>query len=109
MRNIEFKVVKINLAKYCMIASNTEIFCEGEPMKRKDKERLDDIGYNDVGRVRKQIAHIYKLVELSLRYLQLFKTIGVKPSKEILRYKPFKTGKTLIAHVVANEISAFLL
>jgi SpoVK/Ycf46/Vps4 family AAA+-type ATPase len=48
---------------------------------REDEEKLDDVGYDDVGGVRKQMAQIRELVELPLRHPQLFKTIGVKPPK----------------------------
>lgn len=46
------------------------------------------VGYDDVGGVRKQLAQIRELVELPLRHPQLFKTIGVKPPKGILLYGP---------------------
>eukprot|EP00983_Pelagomonas_calceolata_P106445 1159232-Pelagomonas_calceolata.AAC.15 len=39
------------------------------------------VGYDDVGGVRKQLAQIRELVELPLRHPTLFKTIGVKPPK----------------------------
>lgn len=43
--------------------------------------RLDDIGYDDIGGCRKQLAQIRELVELPLRHPQLFKNVGVKPPK----------------------------
>ncbi|VAH18244.1 unnamed protein product [Triticum turgidum subsp. durum] len=84
MTSVEFKVVETDPAEYCIVASDTEIFCDGEPVKREDEERLDDVGYDDVGGVRKQMAQIRELVELPLRHPQLFKCIGVKPPKGIL-------------------------
>ncbi|KAL5703137.1 Cell division control protein 48 E [Ranunculus cassubicifolius] len=107
MRSVEFKVVDTDPAEYCIIAPDTEIFCEGEPVKREDEERLDEVGYDDVGGVRKQMAQIRELVELPLRHPNLFKSIGVKPPKGILLYGPPGTGKTLIARAVANETGAF--
>ncbi|VAH06430.1 unnamed protein product [Triticum turgidum subsp. durum] len=84
MTSVEFKVVETDPAEYCIVASDTEIFCDGEPVKREDEERLDEVGYDDVGGVRKQMAQIRELVELPLRHPQLFKCIGVKPPKGIL-------------------------
>lgn len=44
MRSVEFKVVETDPGEYCIVAPDTEIFCEGEPIKREDEERLDDVG-----------------------------------------------------------------
>lgn len=107
MRAVEFKVVETDPAEYCIVAPDTVIHCEGEPIKREEEDRLDDVGYDDIGGVRKQLAQIRELVELPLRHPQLFKNIGVKPPKGVLLYGPPGTGKTLIARAVANETGAF--
>ncbi|KAJ3043002.1 AAA ATPase cdc48, partial [Rhizophlyctis rosea] len=108
MRAVEFKVVECDPAPYCIVAQDTIIHCEGDPIKREDEEQnLNDVGYDDIGGCRKQLAQIRELVELPLRHPQLFKSIGIKPPRGILMFGPPGTGKTLIARAVANETGAF--
>lgn len=101
MRSVEFKVISTDPPEYCIVAPETEIFTEGEPIKREDEERLDEIGYDDVGGLRKQMAQIRELVELPLQHPQLFRAISVKPPKGI----PLRACR--IAKAVANETGAF--
>eukprot|EP01061_Rhynchopus_euleeides_P025190 TRINITY_DN4065_c0_g2_i3.p1 TRINITY_DN4065_c0_g2~~TRINITY_DN4065_c0_g2_i3.p1 ORF type:complete len:821 (+),score=428.57 TRINITY_DN4065_c0_g2_i3:184-2463(+) len=107
MRAVEFKVVETDPDEYCIVAPDTVIHCEGEPIKREDEEKASDVGYEDIGGCRKQLAQIREMVELPLRHPQLFKNIGIKPPRGILLYGPPGSGKTLIARAIANETGAF--
>lgn len=108
MRQVEFKVVDLEPAEYAIVAQDTIIHCDGEPIVREDDDdNLNDVGYEDIGGVRKQMAQIRELVELPLRHPQLFKSVGIKPPRGVLMYGPPGTGKTLIARAVANETGAF--
>nr|CDP97621.1 Bm1994, isoform b [Brugia malayi] len=79
MRNVEFKVVETDPSPSCIVAPDTIIHCEGEPIKREEEEEnMADVGYDDIGGVRKQLAQIKEMVELPLRHPQLFKAIGIK-------------------------------
>jgi len=108
MRAVEFKVIETDPAPFCIVAPDTVIHCEGEPVKREEEEdALNSIGYDDIGGCRKQLAQIKEMVELPLRHPSLFKAIGVKPPRGILLFGPPGTGKTLMARAVANETGAF--
>ncbi|PVU91292.1 hypothetical protein BB561_004483 [Smittium simulii] len=108
MRAVEFKVVETDPVDYCTVSMDTVIHYEGDPISREEEEQsLSEVGYDDIGGCRKQMAQIRELVELPLRHPQLFKTIGIKPPRGILMFGPPGTGKTLIARAVANETGAF--
>jgi transitional endoplasmic reticulum ATPase len=104
---VEFKVVATEAGDFGIVAANTVLFTEGEPIKREEESKADDIGYDDIGGCRKQMAQIREMIELPLRHPTLFKTLGVKPPRGVLLYGPPGSGKTLIARAVANETGAF--
>jgi transitional endoplasmic reticulum ATPase len=47
------------------------------------------------------------MIELPLRYPQIFERLGIDAPKGVLLYGPPGTGKTLIARAVANETDAY--
>jgi len=53
---VEFKILATEPKEYGIVAPQTQLFFEGEPVKREDEEKLDDVGYDDVGGCRKQMA-----------------------------------------------------
>jgi transitional endoplasmic reticulum ATPase len=107
MNPVEFKVVDIEPEPFGIVAPDTVIHCDGVPVRREDEERLDDVGYDDVGGCHKQMAQIREMIELPLRHPKLFKTLGVRPPRGVLLYGPPGSGKTLIARAIANETGAF--
>jgi len=106
MHPVEFKIVETDPAEYCLVTQDTVIHCEGDPIKREDEEKLDDVGYDDIGGCRKALVLIREMVELPLRHPALFKNLGIKPPRGVLMYGPPGTGKTLIGRAVANETGA---
>jgi len=106
MHPVEFKIIETDPEEYCLVTQDTVIHCEGDPIKREDEEKLDDVGYDDIGGCRKALGLIREMVELPLRHPMLFKNLGIKPPRGVLMYGPPGTGKTLIGRAVANETGA---
>ncbi|PIN93383.1 AAA family ATPase [Candidatus Pacearchaeota archaeon CG10_big_fil_rev_8_21_14_0_10_31_24] len=65
-----------------------------------------NVQWDDVGGLEEAKEKLRELVELPLLNPELFKRIGIKPSKGVLLTGPPGTGKTLLAKAVANEANA---
>lgn len=68
--------------------------------------RRADVTYDDLGGMGETIDQVREMVELPLRYPELFQRLGVEPPKGVLLHGPPGTGKTLLARAVANESDA---
>lgn len=64
------------------------------------------VKWEDIGGLENQIAQIKEVIELPLKNPEIFKKVGIKPSKGILLYGPSGTGKTLLAKAVAASTEA---
>ena len=66
------------------------------------------ITYEDIGGLRPQVGRIREMIELPLKYPEVFTRLGITPPKGVLLYGPPGTGKTLIARAVASETDAHI-
>jgi len=69
--------------------------------------RSAKISYEDIGGLNTQIQRIREMIELPLRYPEVFERLGIDPPKGVFLYGTPGTGKTLIARAVANETDAY--
>jgi len=61
------------------------------------------VSYEDIGALDKQLRLVREMVELPLRYGEVFERLGIDVPKGVLLYGPPGTGKTLIAKALASE------
>ena len=67
-------------------------------------EKADSrISYEDIGGLERELRSIREMVEIPLRYGELFDRLGIQAPKGLLLYGPPGTGKTLIARAIAAE------
>lgn len=67
------------------------------------------ISYEDIGGLHKEIQRIREMIELPLKYPQIFQRLGIDAPKGVLLHGPPGCGKTLIARAVVNETDAYFV
>lgn len=87
------------------ISSTTSLKIQNEGNLKKDSL----VSYEDVGGLEKQIQRVREMIELPLKYPEVFNRLGIDAPKGVLLFGPPGTGKTLIAKAVANETDAFFI
>ena len=104
LTQIRLSVVSTSPKGFVHIDENTEVELRAEYEEPRDSRA--EINYDDVGGMGDTIQQLREMVELPLRYPELFTRLGVDPPKGVLLHGPPGTGKTRLARAVANESEA---
>jgi transitional endoplasmic reticulum ATPase len=101
-RSADFKVERTVPEGPVLINQTTELVVG----KAREEESARRVSYEDVGGLKPQLQRIREMIELPLRYPEVFKRLGIDAPKGVLLHGPPGCGKTLIARAIAHETEA---
>ncbi len=115
MDNIfEYRVVDVQPDnESVMVNKETKIIIESEATSlhedQVESKAIPKVSYEDIGGLDETIKNLREMVELPMRYPELFQRLGVNPPKGVLLHGPPGTGKTLLAKAVASESASHFI
>ncbi len=102
-RSADFRVENTTPRGPVLIHPTTELVVG----KAEVKERIRmAVPYEDIGGLKPQLHRIREMIELPLRYPEVFERLGIDAPKGVLLHGPPGCGKTLIARAIAHETEA---
>jgi transitional endoplasmic reticulum ATPase len=105
LQEIRLRVIATTPRGTVQVAQDTEIELLPEYVEMEE-QRSASVSYDDIGGLGDTLGQVREMIELPLKYPQLFQRLGIDPPKGVLLFGPPGTGKTLLARAVANEADA---
>ncbi|NHK31422.1 MAG: CDC48 family AAA ATPase [Asgard group archaeon] len=107
---IVFKVARVSpkTVGTVVVSAKTNVDLRSTPTAVED-ERITRLSYEDIGGLDDVIQKLREMIELPLRYPEIFEKLGVEAPKGLLLYGPPGTGKTMLAKAVASETDAHFI
>jgi transitional endoplasmic reticulum ATPase len=101
----DFKVDSVS-PKGPVLINPTTTLVIGKAAVEEGRRPASVVSYEDIGGLKSQLQRIREMIELPLRYPELFERLGIDAPKGVLLHGPPGCGKTLIARTIAQETEA---
>jgi transitional endoplasmic reticulum ATPase len=102
-RSADFRVENSTPSGPVLINPTTELIIGKADLKERGPAAVP---YEDIGGLKPQMVRIREMIELPLRYPEVFERLGIEAPKGVLLHGPPGCGKTLIARAIAHETEA---
>jgi transitional endoplasmic reticulum ATPase len=101
----DFKVERLT-PKGPVLINPTTTLVIGKAQPPEGVRAASAVAYEDIGGLKPQLQRIREMIELPLRYPEVFQRLGIDAPKGVLLHGPPGCGKTLIARAIAQETEA---
>ncbi len=105
----KFLVVKTRPNGIVKVEDTTELKVLPVLPDNIETDHFPEVSYEDIGGLTSRILRIREMIELPLRFPELFDRLGIQPPSGVLLHGPPGCGKTLLAKAVANESDSYFL
>ncbi|HPS88997.1 MAG TPA: AAA family ATPase, partial [Methanosarcina vacuolata] len=106
---IKLQVVSTSPSGIVKITDMTEIELLPEAREITPEQAIPTVMYEDLGGLQDAILKVREMVEIPLKYPELFDRLGIEAPKGVLLHGPPGTGKTMLARAVASESDAYFI
>lgn len=98
----EFTVQEATPEGPVVVSASTRVTIKEHP---SEGEQVG-VSYEDIGGLHREIQRVREMIELPMKYPEIFERLGIDPPRGVLLQGPPGCGKTLIARAVARETEA---